>query len=189
MWRHKRSWFVGLLAVAAVLWVVWPRSAKEPVFRLLVVREAVEQGKAVVFFRVEVPDRRRIQLSGAQRVAGNKTNDWREFPPNGSNGFWAPSQAWPMGDPAKALKPLGILAPTNTSVWKARIYVYKEIPSQTRRIAQMPSLWWGQWRSGMMGKSVGRLTRDVWGMFFSDGGEWVESEPLTNHSFATSPAP
>src|SRR5579864_9080115 len=95
----------ALILVVGLTWFLWPRNVSRPLLRLKVVRQTVEQGKSVVFFRIEVADRRRIQITGAERVVSDVAEsswqgerDSRGFPLV-TVGFWAPSQGSPTGDP------------------------------------------------------------------------------------------
>jgi hypothetical protein len=58
----RRTRLVVVLAalglVVGLAWFNWPRHAEGPLLRLKIVRQTEEQGKPVVFFRVEVAEHR-----------------------------------------------------------------------------------------------------------------------------------
>ena len=69
---------VVALAVLAVglTWFLLPRQANDPRLHLNVVRQTVEQGQPVVFFRVEGGTNRRIAISRVSRVIVEPSNSW-----------------------------------------------------------------------------------------------------------------
>src|SRR6266436_82632 len=94
---------VALLALTGVtLFFLWPRETR---LRLRIVRRDEENGKPVVFFRVEGSGQRRIIITEVHQIVGET---W-QIP------SWA-SQRSPLSDPMKAGKKFGVLAPRNTSV-------------------------------------------------------------------------
>jgi hypothetical protein len=184
----RRNLFVALLAVlvlwVGVGWFIWPRHNKGPLLRLNVVRLTVENGRQTGFFQVEVADRRRIEIVEVDRITGDRIEGPLDFSdvksarvakkvPN----FWAPSQSSPMGDPKKGRTEFGVIAPTNAPVWKLRVTVHMETPSQLERFKMMPGLWWNMRQNG---SSIYGATKDTWNAFYSDSNQWIESEPMTN---------
>jgi len=44
---------LGLLLACGVVFLFWPKKSDQPVLRLKIVGQALEQGKPVVFFRLD----------------------------------------------------------------------------------------------------------------------------------------
>jgi hypothetical protein len=166
----------ALIVAGGLAFVLWPKNAHRPLFRLAIVRRAEEQGKPVVFFRIVAADRRRFQITGVQRVYADRKDDPSQFP-EGTYGFWAPSQAWPIGDPRKAQKEFGVLAPTNAPVWRLRVTLWMESPSAADRLNSMRILY------RMLRKRsipIYNAAKTSWEGFYSIGSEAVESDFITN---------
>lgn len=164
-----------VLAAIRVLILCRVQEAEHPVFHLLTVRQTNENGRTVVFFKVTGASTRRIQLTGAVRVFGDR----EESLDNNTAGkeFLAPSQVWPLGNVFIARKPFGVLAPTNVPSWKLKVHVYMEDPNPLHRLAMMPATWkWGR----RLGKSMVGSASFAWNAFLAGGYQWVESDWMTN---------
>ena len=106
-----------------------------------IVGHSVEQGKQIVFFRVEGIGRR-ITIVQVRRVIGSSEEDSREGDGLSKPGFWAPSE--PMPYPTYGVrnphKVFGVTAPTNTPVWRLRLLVFVDRPFMAR-VREMPRGW------------------------------------------------
>ena len=166
----------AVVAVGLLYFVVLPDTeVASP--HLKVVRHAVESGSEVVFFRVELPDSRRVQICSVEKVIGGKVEEpWVSGsgkPLQLRQNFWAPSQGWPMGDPGKGRKEFGVLAPTNATVWKLRVTVSLSMPRS-----------WMLWQTMLecikQRRLLSKATSGTWNTFYQAGTETVESETITN---------
>jgi hypothetical protein len=185
-----RTLYVSILAAVALAislaWFFWPRHINGPLLRLKIVRQTVEQGRPVVFFRVEVADHRRIQITGAEKVLGNVTErSWDEEKdsrglPKVAKDFWAPSLGSPTGNPKIGRKQFGVQAPTNAPIWKLRVTIAMEEPDPFKRISIMPGLWKWELTIPSHNKSKVRTAWEVWNAFYDIGSQTTESDPITN---------
>src|SRR5437773_2358112 len=99
-----------LVAACLLYFLVLPGNQKTSSPRLRVVRRVAEGRREVVFFRVELADSRRVQICGAEKIIGDKVESpfvEGSFPMKIAQNFWAPSQAWPMGDFRKGRREFG----------------------------------------------------------------------------------
>jgi len=169
-----------LLAACLLYFLVLPANPKTSSPRLRVVRHVAEGGREIVFFRVELADSRRVQICGAEKIIGDKVESpfvEGSFPMQVAQNFWAASQAWPMGDFRRGRQEFGVLAPTNTIVWKFRVRVCISMPRSSAWLTTMQKDWMAQRRRGI---SFLKATRDTWNTFYSMGTEEIESECITN---------
>lgn len=160
----------GVIVLGVLGLLAWPRASDAPLLQLKLVRQTVEQGKPVAYFKVLVGDRRRIQITGAEKIIGDTVDEcWAEqqrlFGPNA--GFWAPSQVCPTGDPAKGKTEFGVVVPTNAAVWNLRVSVIMETPNQVERIRRMPEAWRSITTSFHVSKP--RAAWVVWNAFYNIG--------------------
>jgi hypothetical protein len=149
--------------------------------RLQIVRRAVERDREVIFFRVVLPDTRRVQICWAEKVIGDRVEiPYVEdmFPAQLTPNFWAPSQVWPMGDFKKGRKEFGVTVPTNTAAWKFRVRVNLSVP-RSRAWWKMMRWDWADQRS--RGISVFKAVNDTWNTFYSMETQEIESETITNN--------
>lgn len=181
----RRLIFISILVLGlalSTLWF-WPPQIGGPLFRLKVVRATQEQGKSVVFFRIEGGGFRRIRIDDAERLAGNITDGAFDASPERSltnkhaSLFWTPSQQWPIGDTAQGRREFGVLAPTKPCVWRLRVRVsYTEIAT-LKRLKTFPRAW-------KLAKSLRiplyKARKLVQDEFIEKGHAVVESEPITN---------
>jgi hypothetical protein len=99
-----------VLACGVVVGILfWPKKSEQP-FRLSIVRTGIEQGKPVVFFRVEGDEGRRILIVNVQGLIEDTVQT--PFSP----GFWSMSGYAGIGNPNKGRDEFGVLAPTNCPV-------------------------------------------------------------------------
>jgi len=67
--RTRLTVVLAVLAVAVDLaWSFWPRDTEAAVLRLKIVKQTTEQGKPVVFFRVEGAQGQRIRMGRVWRI-------------------------------------------------------------------------------------------------------------------------
>ncbi len=179
----RRLFFFAVLAtlIGSAVFLLAHSSSPQP-FRLRIVRRATDQGKPVVYFRVEGGGHLRIQITNVERIVReNVEGRYLEFdPPKGSAtvrpDFWAPSQGSPTGDPIHGRNEFGVVVPTNAPVWKLRVMILFET-SSLDRIKSMPSLWRSLRSSG---SSFVQSTHATWTAFYDGGQQTLESEPITN---------
>ena len=173
---------VILALTAALAWFFWPQNT-DPHFRLKIVGQAVEAGKPMLLFKVELADRRRIQITDVVKVIGEKTEEPLESDPEHAwglkpaAGFWGPSQRWPMGDSAIARKPFAVTVPTNAPSWRLRVSVSFENPNRWQRFKTKIEIWKMLRRNG---SSLYAATRDSWRVFDRGGSQSLESDLITN---------
>jgi hypothetical protein len=180
--RHTFLLVVILMALAGgMVFFLWPKQTDQPLLRLKIVRRTEEQGKPVVFFRVEVADRRRMLIMSVERILG----DISEGPlvrgsrnsPAHPREAWAPSQGWPIGDPKQGREEFGILVPTNAAVWRLRVRVGMETPNQFKRFKEMLRFYKGLRRNGV---PILKAAKDAWNSFYGLSSQEVESGTITN---------
>jgi hypothetical protein len=166
-----------------VAFYAWPRNSEHPKVRLIVVRRTIEQGKPVVFFRLELADKRRIQIDKVKRVLfGGASDSPYEPSVQAANSFWAPSQSSPLNDPSKGRDTFGVLEPPNAESWKLRAWVSIVTPNQNKGIKGMRKIWW---LARSRGKPFFETARLAWRLWLSVPSEIVEnqmivSSPITN---------
>ena len=171
--KRRRIWFViGLLGSAGlVVFLLWP--SKPTPFGLKIVRQSREQGKAVVYFRVE---------GGKPKMLINrivKVVDGAERDPVNMDNFYSFSKAWPLGEPGLARKEFGIFPPTN-SVWKLRVSIVFEgpnEPSRIQRIKDFPTMWRA---ARAAGSSFTKALWYTWNAFDGRDSQVIESDRITN---------
>jgi hypothetical protein len=145
---------------------------------LKIVRQAKEQGKSVVFFRVEGGNnRQRIQIKNVVRDAVGTTDGAFDVSPGQTNGFWAPSHVWPIDDPGKGRKEFGVLVPTKAPVWKLRVGLWVDTPISIQRLKNNITTW-ALLRSA--GRPFFRAIRETWVAFYVADEPVIESELMTN---------
>jgi hypothetical protein len=186
----------ALVVVVAAGWFFLLRHSKGPLLRLKIVRQTVENGRQVVFFRVDVAGSRRITICDVERVipiekdGPAEPSDWAleilrkegsPFQPGDQSkpakDFWASMHQWPMWDPAKGCKEFGVLAPKTAAVWKLQVTAKMETPGLINRLRWM----WGQrnilWQSG---KPIPKIISETWLSFHDVEERMVESDLITN---------
>jgi len=173
----------ALALVSGLAWFLWPLNTAHPHFRLTIVGHAIEAGKPIVVFQVELADRRRIKIIDVVKVMGEETEEPLELDnahPGGLKpvaSFWAPSQHWPIGDPALARKPFAVTVPTNAPNWRLSVGLVFENPNRLERFKAKIGIWRMLRRNG---SSLYAATRASWRVFEPEGSESVESELITN---------
>jgi len=172
----------GVVVFAVLLFVgigflALPHSSNDPLLRLKIVRQTVDQGKPVVFFRVERPGRKRIRIKQVDKIIGDRMEGFD--PRTSTKDFFAPSQESPVDNPMKSRKDLGVLAPTNASVWKLRVLVQKEEPNPLKRVPTMVRVWKFRHRYNLHGSVLDYWT-GFWNGFTAGPSQWIESDFITN---------
>jgi hypothetical protein len=152
--NHRRAIVLVIVSLALVCVLVLLAGSHKPLAKLKIVRFGVEQGKSVVYFRVEAdtntwlhltPQIQKLEESGVEELRVMGTNGLLGVAPD----FLAPSQVpdW-FADAAESRKEFGILAPTNSAVWRLRVQVgigdgyssrrFAEFLKRLRQITQQP---------------------------------------------------
>jgi|SRR5882724_3723255 len=139
--NRRRATVLVFVSLGLVCILVLLPGSRKPVARLKIVRFAVEQGKSVVYFRVEAGTNRLLTLTPfLQKLEGGRVEEWLVMGTNGliakSADFLASSQSSdPWVNESTSREEFGILAPTNSPVWRLRIQVNIEDPYSIRRLA------------------------------------------------------
>ena len=174
----------GLIGVLTVLglaaglgWFLWPRQTNDPRLHLKVVRQTVEQGKPVAFFRVEGGTNRRIALSRVSRTIVENNSSCTLSTAHELDEFAGLLPPGPIHVPSLARKGFGVFVPTNAAIWQLSVTVEKEDLSPSDRFSKMPAVWKSMRKQGC---SLYEATKGSWESVFSTGLEFVESEPITN---------
>lgn len=97
--------FAALSAGLALL--LWQLHAKKAALSLKILRQTVENGKRVAIFRIEGEGQRRFRITGINQIVDNT---WQA--PE-----WA-SASTVLNEPSKTRNEFGIVAPSNSFVWK-----------------------------------------------------------------------
>jgi hypothetical protein len=172
----------------------WPKKSG-PHLRLKIVRRAIEQGKPVVFFRLDGDANLRILIHGVEKVAGAAVEgrydspvvskdvwgplkqEWGDVV--GQDNFWAPSQSLHC---AFASQDFGVLALTDVPIWKLRVTATMSVPNRLGAFKAVPTMW-RVCRSN--GRTLPQIAKVAWGMW-SSGYSGIfetnvfESDPVTN---------
>src|SRR5579859_7273898 len=129
-----------LLVVGLVLggmgFMLWSKKT-QPLLRLQIVKQSIEQGKPVVFFRLDGDSNLRILIHGVEKVTGAAL-DGRYDSPVSSKDIWAPCQ---LSHWAFAGQDFGVLALTNVPIWKLRVTSTMSVPSRLGAFKAMPTMW------------------------------------------------
>jgi len=203
--RPKIFLVLGLLVLmGGFLFLLWPHKTTKPLLRLKIVRQTKENGRPVVFFRVQATDHRRIVLDRIERVIGERAevlatesffSDGHTFyvgieriplvrgqPSITSHGlllfpgFWPPSTPNPVGDLKQGRKTFGVLGPTNARVWKLRVQACVEMAT-LQRFNQIRMGWMDNWRKG---KPCFKAAWEAWNTFYGIRFQEVDSDFITN---------
>jgi len=166
----------GLGLAVGFVSFIWPRHARDPLLRLKVVRQIVEKGKPVVFFRVEGGGRRRVIITEVQQIVGER---WQA--PS-----WA-SKGPPLAGPLNGRNEFGVLCPTNPFVWKdttwklrASLVVEQEEQLPLKAIRVLRMVWRSYRARGLPVRSAFDMSRALWSAFYIGGQQPIESVPITN---------
>jgi hypothetical protein len=156
----------SLLLLGATVFLLWPREAG---LRLKIVRQTVENGKPVVFFRVE--GNGRIIITDVNQITGDA---W-QVP------MWA-SQGPPFDGLTTRRKEFGVIAPRNTlvwkpTVWKLQVSVVEELDI-FNRLKTMRAGWLGL--GAHVDKSTLGKARGFWNTFLPGSQQSIESDFITN---------
>ena len=88
---------------------------------------------------MQVADRRRIQLTGARRIVGERM--LAEVPSDPTwGGLWTRSHGAAWGAPSKGREEFYVGQPTNAPVWRLWVKVSLEEPSVFKRAERMPEV-------------------------------------------------
>jgi hypothetical protein len=164
----------GLALVCGLAFLFWPEQPHQPMVALKIVRRAFEQGKEVVFFKVVVPDGRRIYINSVERVTADKTDrpfDDKSMKPTAD--FWAAHTPLmgPIGDPNKGRNEFGVVRPAGMPIWKLRVLVDLDVTDPLMRlVAEIRTRW-------MLRRAPKNITLTG---FVCTCSTVVESGPITN---------
>ena len=167
---------ICLALITGILSLLWPHRAGPPRPRLKIVRQTVTQGQTIVFFRVEGVSDRRVQFDKVVKVLGDATNELVDM----DAFFKIGTKAWPLGDPRQARKEFGIPAPTNAEIWRLRLNVQWDDPTDPNPIQRVKD-WPTMWRAARLAGSP--LRTSCWytlNSFYGKGGQIIESDFITN---------
>ncbi len=169
--KPKAAFVIAALAVVTALLILLHPTGG---VRLKIIKQAVEQGQSVVFFRVETA--RRFQLTMVEREIGDSRDNPFQFTNYGAADFWAPAQQWPMGGDQVARTGFGVRAPTSQT-WRLRVQLMLDSGSFRDRLQQMPKVYRIERGKGTPFVKLFENTMRAWG---NTRREWIESEPITN---------
>jgi hypothetical protein len=176
--RH-RIYLVVAFSSALVAGTVFllPSRSNPHSIQLNIVRKAVEQGKPVVFFRVNGAEKQFMQMGGLCTFEEGKKPERFFKAANGLFGPWyaisPSSRIDPIDDTNRNQREFGVIAPTNL-VWRLHAQVYIEDKSLSKRLSGI----FGTWR--VIGRqSVLDALRGEWkGIHIQT--EDIVSDPITN---------
>ena len=157
-------------------------------FRLKIVRQTVEQGKPVVYFRVEGGEGKRIFLGNFERVyddtidgAADRISVLRALNKEShllTDGFWAPSQRLPMHEqPSNARKEFGVLTPRHHQGWKLRVTVFVAEHSISGRLRMKLACWRSVRKAGF---PLLKAVSAAWNAVAYPTYQIIESDLMTN---------
>jgi len=158
------------------LLVLWLRGTNQPLLSLKIVKQGQVFAKPVVFFRLEVTDRRKMGIAGVDWVAGDTESKLNQLATN-SSAFRTESEGWFPGNIASDQKDFGVFAPKYPVIWKLRVRVGMEEPSPLKRLAYMPSLWKAY--KQRKNESLLAATRHAWNTHYFIWKQ-IESDWITN---------
>ena len=141
--NRRRTLLLVIVGSALVCGMVLLSGSRKPLAKLKIVRFAVEQGKSVVYFRVEAGTNRLLALNPFIKTL--EEGGVEELLVMGTNGvfaksadFFAPSQSSaPWDNEFTSREEFAIVSPTNSPVWRLRIQVNIEDPYSIRRLAEL----------------------------------------------------
>ena len=169
--QRKAAFAVAALVLVAALLILF---APNRGVHLKILKQGIEQGQAVAFFRVETV--RRFQLTMVERVVGDRRDNPYQFTNYGAAEFWAPDQQWPLGGDQIARTGFGVRAPTNQA-WRLRVQLMLDSGKFVDRLRQMPEVYRIERSKGTPFLKRWKNTLQVWG---NTRLEWIESELITN---------
>jgi hypothetical protein len=182
--NRRRTLLFVIVGLALACGVVLLSGSRKPLAKLRIVRFAVEQGKSVVYFRVETEKNRFVEPPPYFKNLEDGTTE--EFLIRDTNGlfvrapnFFAASQdmeAWM--ERIRTRKEFGVIAPTNSTVWKLRLRVELEELHSFNRVLDMLRL--GTHVGQIHFKSIFAAAKWLWNEQRYTHEEIVESDPITN---------
>jgi hypothetical protein len=179
------GWRKWLLAVACLLGgvVFCLHTPSRPPVHLKITRQGIEQGKPVVFFRVEEIKHRWLAVGHVCKLVGNRVQDMAVKDSDGdwirTPDFWAPSQQSdpPIGCGGADKREVGVTAPTNIAVWKLRVEVDIEERYSLRKCREIIRRCASAIKHG---RSVTATARGYWNNDIYFRPVIVDSDPITN---------
>jgi hypothetical protein len=180
----RRTVLFVIVGLALVCGMVLLSGSRKPLAKLKIVRLAVEQGKSVVYFRVEADTNRLLALNPFIKTLEDGTTE--EFLIKSTSGLlvrapnlFAPLQVSdPWDEGFGSPREFGVIAPTNSPVWKLRLRVqlvenhsFKTLSDVLRPDTRVGQILFG---------STIAAAKWVWDAQSSTQNEIIESELITN---------
>jgi len=175
--RRKWTPVLVLLAFGFVCGLVFLFSAHESEIppQLKIVEQAVELGRAIVLFKVEPSDRRKIQIERLLRVSLTGETDLNE-----PQEFWAPNSSG-LNDFNKSLQIFKVIAPTNAPQWKLQATVRILTVNEVSPLKALPRFWrYYRSKTNNWFKSVSLSFHATMGLGANLESEVIESDVITN---------
>jgi hypothetical protein len=176
--RHRTLLLVivGLGLACGIEFLLW--SKKTSLVELKIVRRAVEQGRSVVFFRVNGAEKGLMVIDGVYKIEDGKVKERLVRGADGLFGRWGDFSPLaiidPLDDTNRERREFGVIAPTNVPVWSLQAQVFTDDPSLFKRFSIGFSVWWS------FGKeSVLSALRRAWNAH-AIRTENIASDPITN---------
>jgi hypothetical protein len=169
---------VSLALVAGMVLLFPSKKSTQPLLQIKIVRRAIEGGKAVMFYRVEVSGHRRIQICNVLTVEEPNDRTSRALLEGKQ---WISStypENFPIGNPSECRREFGVLAPSKAPSWRLRLTVNVENGSLRKRLYYMPAMWRSLRRNG---SSITEATWELRNAFGTFDSYVVESDPITNN--------
>jgi hypothetical protein len=144
--RRRYLWvlFFACLVMVCALSAVVRKPRERPIY-LKIARRSVEQGKPVVYFRLQGTNSGALGISQVTKIGPFKPQPAMEtvgdigFP---AVDFWAPFQVEdPISRPESMQNEFGVLAPTNSGVWRVQVELVMPDPHSIRRFTSLASEW------------------------------------------------
>lgn len=133
---------------------------------LKLVRQRIENGTPVAYFRLAGCFGRRLQIGEIEQLTGHQVLQWADL-------------LAVFRDPKTAgRRELRLVAPKDVQSWKLRVTVYMEPGSLVERF----NLALGQWRTLRANKySATKALKEIWTTPVYSQSQIVESNPVTNN--------
>jgi len=151
----------GLITPPLALWLL----QADPKLELKLVRQTLENGGPVAYFRLQGCEGRRIQIGEIEQLSPHCIIQWADL-------------LAVFRDPRTAgLRELRLAIPPEVPIWKLRITVHTEQPSLVERF-KTARRQWQTLRS--MKYSVAEILREIWSTPTFIGSRGIESGWITN---------
>lgn len=131
---------VGMVGLCAMVFLFWVAQPDQPA-HLKIVNRTFEQGKPVVFFRIDGEHSRHFRIAYVEKVKFGGATERPFESARPVNDFWAPSQSLPLDDERRSREPFGVIEPSNEEGWKLRVWVSVQNPGNVRSLREIGVLW------------------------------------------------